>query len=136
MAAGGVQRREGDGKILAEIVSIGSGDEWVGKQRWSGTAVGGAVGSVGGEDSEGEGFDGGVIHSEAGAKTGLAGTAEELAEKAVSRCIGRIGEADARREFVARRRQGAPHSGIGGIQDSDGAPGKTTDCLPGSVVEI
>ena len=90
------------GKYWPEILSVGSGHEWVRKHRWSGAAVRGSVWSVGRQHSESEGFDGGVIHSEAGAKTGLAGTAEHLAEEAVVGDIGRIGKADARGEFIAR----------------------------------
>src|ERR1700723_623457 len=118
VTAGGVQGREGHRKILAQRLAIGGSDERVGKLGWSGTTVGGSVGSVGREDSDGEGLDGRVIHAEAGANAGFAWTAEDFTEKTVGRNVRRIGEADARRKFIARRRQRAPHPGIGGVQDS------------------
>src|SRR5580693_211684 len=120
MAAGRVQWSKREREILAEAVPRRSGDERIRKQRRSGTAVGGAVGSVGREDSDGKCLDRGVIHSETGAKTGFAGTAQDLAEESAGGYVGRISEAEARRKFVAGGGEGAPDSGIGRVQDSCG----------------
>src|ERR1700722_4179295 len=78
MAGRTVQRRKGHREVLAEILLIGSSNEWIGKSRRSGARVRGSVRSVGRENSDGERFDGCVVEAETGAKTGLRGTAKNL----------------------------------------------------------
>src|ERR1700677_1469286 len=118
MATGRVQWCKSDGKILAGIFSVGSCHEWIREQRRSGAGIGGSVRSIGRQNSESQGFDGCVIHSEAGSKTGFAGTSHDLAEKIVRACVRRVSESNARRKFIAGWRKRTPCSRVGGIQDS------------------
>jgi len=79
MVRRGVERGQLHGEVLAALTGV-SGDERRGKQRRSGTGIGGAVRRVRRENSDGQGFDGSVKHAEADAQAGLAGTSEDLAK--------------------------------------------------------
>jgi hypothetical protein len=129
MARRGVQGRKLNRKILAHILTVGRRNEWRGKQRRSGAGIGGSIRRVRAADADRQRFDGGVEHAIAGPDAGLA----DLAEPGV----GRPGQTDARREIQisgGASVRGTP--GSVGNRMPAGAPGKTTDCRPGSNVAI
>ena len=114
-----VQRRKRDREIPGRDSAGRCGNERCGEQRRGWAGVGGSVGRIGAHHANRESLDRGVKHAIAGADAGLAGTAQYFGEQAVAGSVGRIGQADARRKIaISRRRQGARHSGIGGIKDS------------------
>ena len=128
MAGDGVQRGQLNGKILADVLAIGSGDERRGEQRRRGAGIGGAVGRVGADDSNGQRLDRGVEHSVAGPNAGLARPPRILprtvrtSASRPSRCAARNRDCPA-----GARVRGTP--GSLGNRMPAGAPGKTTRLL-------
>ena len=76
------------------------------------------IGRVRGQYAKAESPDRGIEHSEAGAHAGFAGTADNFTDERIGIGMRSIDQADAWRKFIAWRREGASHPGVGGIKNS------------------